>query len=168
LLIDYLAREAAMRLKRQPVRLSKRLTNFLNCYDYPGNIRELRNAIFRISCLAGDVADVEHLPESIRPKSAVEAGQTAPVDDLTLSLNDAKKRASDAAERSYLEGWLEKANGRVTELARNIGMNRSHVQSLLKKHGLNKSSNKKSRDGKSTGRARQPVSVRPDERGQPH
>jgi transcriptional regulator with GAF, ATPase, and Fis domain len=168
LLIEYLAREAAMRLKRQPVRLSKRLTNFLNCYDYPGNIRELRNTIFRISCLAGDVADIEHLPESIRPKSAAEAGPGTVIDDLTLSLNDAKKRASDAAERSYLESWLEKANGRVTELARNIGMNRSHVQSLLKKHGLNRSSAKKRTDGESAGRGRQPVRSRPDERGQAH
>ena len=54
----------------------------------------------------------------------------------SLSLNDAKKKASDAAERRYLEECLEKANGKVTDLARNIGMNRSQVQTRLKNHGL--------------------------------
>jgi transcriptional regulator with GAF, ATPase, and Fis domain len=139
LLIEYLANEAAQRLNRQPVRLSRRLTNFLNAYDYPGNIRELRNAMFRIACLAGDAADLEHLPESIRPKTgeATESAQVA-ADGEEMSLNDAKEAASNEAERRFLEGGLEKARGRVTDLAKNLGMNRSYVQTLLKKHGLTK------------------------------
>lgn len=144
MLIEYLSREAGLRLNREPIRLSRRLTNFLKAYDYPGNIRELRNAIFRISCLAGETADLEHLPESIRPKQVDEGEQPESASAEALSLNDAKKRASDEAERRYLEGWLMKANGRVTDLARNIGMNRSHVQSLLKKHGLNRKNHDKS------------------------
>jgi transcriptional regulator with GAF, ATPase, and Fis domain len=139
LLIEYLANEAAQRLNRQPVRLSRRLTNFLNAYDYPGNIRELRNAMFRISCLAGEAADLEHLPENIRPKTgeATESVQVA-ADAAEMSLNDAKEAASNEAERRFLEGGLEKARGRVTDLAKNLGMNRSYVQTLLKKHGLTK------------------------------
>ena len=46
LLIEYLSNEAASRLTRQPVKLSRRLTSFLSGYDYPGNIRELRNIHF--------------------------------------------------------------------------------------------------------------------------
>ena len=59
-----------------------------------------------------------------------------PEPEAATSLNDAKRKASDEAERCYLQECLEKANFRVTHLARNIGMNRSHVQTLLKKHGL--------------------------------
>ena len=134
LLIDYLASEAAARLHRQPVRLSRRLTSFLSAYDYPGNIRELRNIIFRISCLAAETADVEHLPENVRAKMPVSAAQPEP--EAATSLNDAKRKASDEAERCYLQECLEKANFSVTHLAKNIGMNRSHVQTLLKKHGI--------------------------------
>jgi transcriptional regulator with GAF, ATPase, and Fis domain len=138
LLIEYLANEAAQRLNRQPVKLSRRLTSFLNAYEYPGNIRELRNTMFRISCLAGGAADLEHLPESIRPKTG-EAPENAEVaEKATMSLNDAKEAASNEAERRFLEGGLQRANGRVTDLARNLGMNRSYVQTLLKKHGLTK------------------------------
>ncbi|MDY6949649.1 MAG: sigma-54-dependent Fis family transcriptional regulator, partial [Pseudomonadota bacterium] len=132
---DYLASEAASRLNRQPVRLSRRLTSFLGCYEYPGNIRELRNIIFRISCLAAEIADVEHLPENVRARIPERMAQPEP--EAVTSLNDAKRRASDAAERSYLRECLQQANFSVTALARNIGMNRSHVQTLLKKHGIN-------------------------------
>ncbi len=135
LLIDYFGNEAAEKLRRRPVKLSRRLRTFLLDYSYPGNIRELRNVIFRISCLAGDTADYEHVPDSIRPltqESNREGGEA----DLQLSLADAKKAASDAAEREFLERGLQEEGGRVSELARKLDMNRSHLQTLLKKHSL--------------------------------
>jgi transcriptional regulator with GAF, ATPase, and Fis domain len=135
LLIEYLSNEAASRLNRQPVKLSRRLTSFLGSYEYPGNIRELRNIIFRISCLATEAADLEHLPENVRAKVPEQAAQPEP--EATTSLIDAKRRASDEAERCYLQECLATANFSVTDLAKNIGMNRSHVQTLLKKHGIN-------------------------------
>jgi DNA-binding NtrC family response regulator len=51
-----------------------------------------------------------------------------------MSLDEAK----DEAERRFLEGGLQKANGRVIDLARSLGLHRSYVQRLLKKHGLTK------------------------------
>jgi transcriptional regulator with GAF, ATPase, and Fis domain len=52
------------------------------------------------------------------------------------ALGEAKRAASDQAEREFLERALHEAGGVVTELARRYDMNRSHVQTLLKKHGL--------------------------------
>ena len=137
LLIEYFGDEAAEKLQRRPVKLSRRLRTYLLNYAYPGNIRELRNIIFRISCLASDTADFEHLPESIRP----DVPESRPEGDgegeqQQLSLADAKKAASDAAERQFLERGLQELGGRVSELARKLDMNRSHLQTLLKKHGL--------------------------------
>jgi len=51
-------------------------------------------------------------------------------------LSDARKAASDIAEKRFLEQGLREVNGRVMELARREGMNRSHLQALMKKHGL--------------------------------
>jgi transcriptional regulator with GAF, ATPase, and Fis domain len=137
LLIEYFGDEAAEKLQRRPVKLSRRLRTYLLNYAYPGNIRELRNIIFRISCLASDTADFEHLPEPIRP----DVPESRPEGDgegeqQQLSLADAKKAASDAAERQFLERGLQELGGRVSELARKLDMNRSHLQTLLKKHGL--------------------------------
>ena len=44
--------------------------------------------------------------------------------------------ASDEAERAFLERGLQKVGGTVSELARQCDMNRSHLQMLLKKHGI--------------------------------
>ncbi|WP_228876855.1 sigma-54 interaction domain-containing protein [Paraburkholderia saeva] len=144
LLFSWFADEAAGVLKRRPVRLTPRLRDFLLSYAYPGNIRELRNVMYRISCLAGDTADMEHLPVDMRPAITTPAAQGgaraagangASVANL-MSLSDAKRAASDEAEKAFLERGLHEVGGTVAELARRVDMNRSHLQMLLKKHGL--------------------------------
>jgi transcriptional regulator with GAF, ATPase, and Fis domain len=136
LLFEYFGDEAAEKLRRRPVKLSRRLRTFLLNYPYPGNIRELRNIIFRIACLAGDTADFEHLPESIRPELQESKPEGGEQEQQQLSLTAAKKAASDAAERQFLERGLQEQGGKVSELARQLDMNRSHLQTLLKKHDL--------------------------------
>ncbi|MEM6709211.1 MAG: sigma-54-dependent Fis family transcriptional regulator, partial [Pseudomonadota bacterium] len=138
LLCEYFLNEAARDLERSRVELSREVIEFLNSYGYPGNIRELKNLIFRISCLADRVARLEHLPQEVRSTAAVEySGSAVEAEPAAgLSLADAKRQASDAAERRYLEAGLRATAGRVVDLAKQLEMNRSHVQSLLKKHGL--------------------------------
>lgn len=140
LLFAFFGDEAAETLKRRPIKMTPRLRDFLLNYSYPGNIRELRNMIYRLSCLAGDTADLEHLPEDIRPSPAMTAHLGAGNGDGGVSsftaLSDAKRAASDAAERVFLEWGLQEVGGTVAELARRCNMNRSHLQILLKKHGI--------------------------------
>jgi transcriptional regulator with GAF, ATPase, and Fis domain len=139
LLLAYYGDEAAEALKRRPLALSPSLRAFLLDYAYPGNIRELRNLMYRLSCLAGDSADLSHLPEDIRPSAApLPVTQAAPgaLAPPPASLAEAKRLASDEAERACLERGLKDVGGTVTELARRWDMNRSHLQILLKKHGL--------------------------------
>ena len=136
LLIDFFCDEAAEKLKRSPVRMTPRLRSFLLSYPYPGNIRELRNIIFRISCLAEDTADFQQLPEGIRPTTSL-VSQRADVHLCTTgSLSQVKKAATDEAEKLFLEQGLREAGGKVVELAKRTGMNRSYLQTLLKKHSL--------------------------------
>jgi len=134
LLLAYFGDEAAATLKRQPVKMTLRLREFLRTYDYPGNIRELRNLVYRIVCLAPETADIEHLPVDIRPGNSTSA--VSGLAASAVSLSDAKRTASDEAERAFLERGLHEVGGTVAELARRFEMNRSHVQMLLKKHGL--------------------------------
>jgi transcriptional regulator with GAF, ATPase, and Fis domain len=136
LLIAYYGDEAAEALKRRPVAMAPRLRDFLLRYSYPGNIRELRNIMYRISCLAGETADLSHLPEDIRPALPRISVPEAAGASAGISLAEAKRAASDEAERVCLERGLQEVGGTVAELARRWDMNRSHLQILLKKHGL--------------------------------
>jgi transcriptional regulator with GAF, ATPase, and Fis domain len=146
LLLEFFGDEAAEALRRRPLNLAPALREFLLSYAYPGNIRELRNIVYRISCLAGDTAGLEHLPSDIRdsrgaaaPSPAaqqVAASAAAAAEWRATSLGDAKRAACDEAERAFLERGLRDVGGTVTELARRCDMNRSHLQVLLKKHGI--------------------------------
>jgi len=139
LLISFFGDEAAEALKRAPIKMTPRLRDFMLNYSYPGNIRELRNLIYRLACLAGDMADIAHLPEDIRPKASARPVNAGSIDVEAMkltSLSDAKRAASDEAERAFLERGLEEVGGTVAELARRCDMNRSHLQMLLKKHGI--------------------------------
>ncbi len=133
LLIEFFADEAAEQLDLPPLNLSRRLEAFLNRYEYPGNIRELRNLVFRLACLAESTADLRHLPEYIRPQGVAPDEEPKAAD---LSLVDVKRLASDQAEKRFLEKALSQEGGNVTAVAKSIDMNRAHVQTLLKKHGL--------------------------------
>ena len=66
----------------------------------------------------------------------------------------AEVRPSDAAEKEYLEHVLTQQEGNVTVSATAMGVNRSHLQSLLKKHAsrqkrlsVNRKPQKNNRDG---------------------
>jgi transcriptional regulator with GAF, ATPase, and Fis domain len=140
LLFEFFCDEAAEALKRRPIEMSRQLRTFLLDYAYPGNIRELRNIIYRLSCLAGRAADLEHLPADIRPGPPVRGAIAVPAGEAhaagPAALGEAKRAASDQAEREFLERALREVGGVVTELAKRYDLNRSHVQTLLKKHGI--------------------------------
>jgi DNA-binding NtrC family response regulator len=141
MLFEFIGDEAAEALKRRPIEMTRRLRTFLMDYAYPGNIRELRNIIYRLSCLAGQTADLEHLPADIRPAPPVRNGAGTALDDDVKAIgaaafSEAKRVASDQAEREFLERGLQEVGGVVTELAKRCDMNRSHLQTLLKKHGI--------------------------------
>jgi DNA-binding NtrC family response regulator len=141
LLFEFFGDEAAEVLKRRPIEMSRRLRAFLLDYTYPGNIRELRNIVYRLSCLAGQTADIDHLPADIRPAGEGKFAAAAPSGEEGRSLSgdalsEAKRAASDLAERKFLERGLQEVGGVVVELAKRCNMNRSHLQVLLKKHGI--------------------------------
>ena len=134
LLIDYFLKEAADKMSRPPVRLSPQLFDFLKAHTYRGNIRELQNIIYRVSCLADEVAGLRHLPDAIRPYALQ---STEKVDnDTKRTLDEVRTLAKHAAEEQFLSYHLKRNGGRVTTLAKELGMNRSYLQNLMKKHGL--------------------------------
>jgi DNA-binding NtrC family response regulator len=121
---------------------NQRITGFsedaldhLRRYSWPGNIRELRNAIERGLALAhSNVISLSDLPQSLR---RVEAEPDPQVGSKLAAASRAD--TLDDAERDYLVSLLEKNSGNVSQCAVQAGMSRQGLHKLLKKHGVNAS-----------------------------
>ena len=95
----------------------------LEAHPFPGNVRELKNAIERALILSGGGAiRREHLqllatPGAVAPRE-LPAVKAAP-GDLPLNLDD--------AEQALIQRALEQTGGNVAEAARLLGVNRSRI-----------------------------------------
>ncbi|MBX3472407.1 MAG: sigma-54-dependent Fis family transcriptional regulator [Planctomycetes bacterium] len=108
-------------------------------YPWPGNVRQLENAIARAAVLAGDgPIGLEHLPPEVL---AVDAPAAATAGDgqggldaqlLDLPLKEARERF----ERLYLEALLRRCQGNVSEAARRAGLGRASLHDKINKLGL--------------------------------
>jgi two-component system response regulator HydG len=115
----------------------------LTTYRWNGNVRELENALERAVVLcAGDVVDVEELPNEIRTNNR--GGGEVEVFSLAhLPYAQAKKLAMRAFERRYLSALLEKSSNNVSMAARAAGVDRSNFRRLLKQYEVGGRSMKK-------------------------
>jgi PAS domain S-box-containing protein len=94
-------------------------------YDWPGNIRELRNVLERSMVFAeSGKIQLEDLPDYILKKTSLQNNQLS-IEKHTL-LKDAEQAAIIQA--------LEKANGNKTKAAQLLGISRSVLYEKLKKY----------------------------------
>jgi two-component system response regulator HydG len=111
--------------------LSPEATSLLRQYGWPGNIRELRNAIERGLAMArGTEITPTDLPVQIRRIQSPSVAQASPGTAATHA------DALGDAEREYLASLLNKNSGNVAQSAREAGLSRQGLHKLLKKHGL--------------------------------
>jgi DNA-binding NtrC family response regulator len=103
----------------------------LFAYDYPGNVRELRNIIERATLLASDgVIRMHHLPEEVVPRDAPAA---AGVCDTVSAPGGIAVRALD---RQTLEHALEQHRCNRRDLAASLGISERTLYRRLREFGL--------------------------------
>lgn len=102
---------------------SKEALSRLIFYDWPGNIREVRNAVERACILAaGREIDPEDLPEAVHPDPG---GR----DEEALN-------PTEIVERSLWLRTLEETSGNVSEAIRRLGVPRTTFYRKLRRYGI--------------------------------
>jgi DNA-binding NtrC family response regulator len=100
----------------------------LQKYDWPGNVRELRNVIERLLLLADSEVDREAVLLALP-----QARRSAPADSLGSGpLAD----RVEAFERQVLLAELERHGYHMTETARDLGLERSHLYKKCQQLGI--------------------------------
>ena len=104
----------------------------MGSHDWPGNVRELVNVASVAATLADDPGAIDDVLTLAHAPPETEG--TEP----TTAFGDAKRAATAAFERSYFTTLAARANGNVSEMARQSGMERHHVRAYLRKYQLDK------------------------------
>ncbi|MFQ5641640.1 MAG: sigma-54-dependent transcriptional regulator [bacterium] len=123
--IESYMRENGYRKKQ----LSPDAIEALRAYDWPGNIRELKNVIERlmIMCSADTVQTVD-LPANIQSPTVhtplkIESGMTL-------------KEIKESVERDYIFSALEKNDWNVSQTAKDLDIDRTNLHKKIKYYGL--------------------------------
>jgi DNA-binding NtrC family response regulator len=124
----------------------KKITGFdddavarLTAYDWPGNVRQLRNIIERavILCeknkigpkelpLLGEMADIEELIDHVPETN----------DELKRIKKEIRQKAVLKVEKNFLVNALIRSDWNVTRAAQKVGLQRTNFQTLMKKHAI--------------------------------
>ena len=120
------SRERETGFSEQTIELFKR-------YSWPGNIRELRNAVEHGLAMGRTktIAPAD-LPAALQ-RATLDAAATAEVHEPP---SGSRAEALEAAERDYLVALLRENAGNVARSANQAGMSRQGLHKLLKKHAV--------------------------------
>jgi DNA-binding NtrC family response regulator len=133
LLVQFLAQISA-RHETVPPRLSRGAKAALLAYDWPGNIRELRNTVERLCLLrAGKQARLQDLPEAIQraAPNLVESADPPAGRSLTIELD----QPLDHIVRRVIDAVLAIEKGNRAHAARRLGISTRTIQRHLAQSG---------------------------------
>ncbi len=104
--------------------------NALRNYKWPGNIRELENAIERAFVLeSSNYISLDSLPEVIRSRQHLPTGEFS----ATLDFNHQKEEF----EKQFIINALKMFNGRINQTVAHAGIPKNTLLRKMKKYGIN-------------------------------
>jgi DNA-binding NtrC family response regulator len=134
ILAQVFLQQAAERHGRAVSAISREALALLHAYDFPGNVRELKNALEHAVVMArGEEVGAEELPRSIRE---AHPRAHAPPPAHAKGLAELREGWLAGPERAYLTQLLERCDGEVSAAAKKAGITRMTFYRLMKKHGL--------------------------------
>ncbi|WP_136161717.1 sigma-54-dependent transcriptional regulator [Sphingomonas flavalba] len=145
--IPAIARHLLARIARQPglrgLGITDEALSLLTGYDWPGNVRQLQNALFRAAVLCeSDALTTDDFPQIAQRFSGADQPQApatalnATGSGVTLFEADGHLRSLEAIEADVIRLAIGHYRGRMTEVARRLGIGRSTLYRKLAELGI--------------------------------
>ncbi|TMQ54838.1 MAG: sigma-54-dependent Fis family transcriptional regulator [Candidatus Eisenbacteria bacterium] len=118
----------ASELGRGKLKLAARTTEILRRYPWPGNVRQLKNAIERMAVLAR----TDTLTSDLLPPEVLASDQHSEHEPEDLPI----KEAMHAFKKRYIANALARAGGNQRIAAERLGLQRTFLNRMIKEYGL--------------------------------
>jgi len=118
---------------KQVLSIKRQAETVLRNYDWPGNVRQLRNTMEKM-VLFSHSSEIDYA-QTIH---ALELGHTMDATSKDLEDEDTKtlRAAVQDFEKKHILMNLHKHNGKISETARALGIDRSNLFKKMRKYGL--------------------------------
>ena len=125
--VDHFVNHFKHKYNKQITGADNQVTVFFNTYDFPGNIRELRNIVERLVVLS----ESDKLSEKDLPSFDFSLQETN--SELSvLTTEHTLKTLRQEVEKKYIIKLLETYNGDLTKVSTHLGITRRHLLNLVK------------------------------------
>ncbi|MGF6376790.1 two-component system response regulator HydG [Clostridiales Family XIII bacterium PM5-7] len=129
-LIDFFVERIQMEQKKKILSVDDQVMSILLNYDYPGNVRELKNIIERMIALSeGGEITINELP--------MPANRLIANDQVEFQKNKPLKEARAAFEKSYIERGLRETNGNVAKCSVLLGITTRQLWNKINEYQIN-------------------------------
>lgn len=139
-LVKFFLAQFNTKLAKQITGLSPETMLALRSYAWPGNIRQLENALERMVLMCeGQVLMVRDLPEEITAATgAMPEPELAGLgeDGAPVPFKELVRKQTQSVERGLIERALDETGGNVTRAAERLGLSRKGLQLKIKELGL--------------------------------
>lgn len=140
-LAEHFLERACTKLNRPTLQISPAALECLQRYEWPGNIRELRNVVDRAAALCtGSVIEIAHLPvECTALPSGNKTDREEPpprIAEAPEPMLDEARRAARSVERQHIVDALERCAGNQSAAARMLGISRRTLVARLAEYKI--------------------------------
>jgi two-component system, NtrC family, nitrogen regulation response regulator NtrX len=137
-LVDHMIRRLSLARGRRPLSISDEALAALQAYEWPGNVRQLRNIVERTLILAPEDDSREISLAMLPPELSVPPARMFG-EGATAVMSVPLREAREAFEREYLKVQLRRFSGNISRTAGFIGMERSALHRKMRTLGLSES-----------------------------
>lgn len=133
LFIEYFFDKYQREMNKMITDIEPRVSQLLNGYHYPGNVRELKNIIERLVVLSerGEILE-EYLPSDVVKNQNYRPVAEASEIDYTVSLRDYRSKV----EKEYIAGLLERYPKDMNKVAEILDISRRQLFNKLVEYDL--------------------------------
>jgi DNA-binding NtrC family response regulator len=139
-LVHHFLKKYCDAIQRTMPRVRAEAMELLMDYHWPGNVRELEHVVERLTILVeGDEIEPIHISAALyRTDSAIRSMIPKTSDELKNLKRKIRESSVQEIEKLFIEESLIRNNWNVSRAARDVSMQRSNFQALMRKYGIKK------------------------------